>query len=375
MKYEYELEFITPVHIGTGRKLYPLEYVVDKNRLVAVDMDRLLVDEGFLRLGITPAEISRGRFNLGEKYPQAKDFPRYALAADAATCRLLQERKGEVQELISDAAGWYIPGSSLKGALRTLTYKGNDGDELRRIWERKIAASFADEKTRKEFLASRAEKEATGDPHHSLFRALLISDSTAVGEEGVGLYAARVMARRQPGWGWKTLPRGYARDEREATTLFFAAFRPGEKVMGTLTLQDHYLQNREVNLKGKEYFQDLWGKIRAAVKRHIEVELKFYREANFGPGEKFYDDLCKRVEQLGEEEIVFPLGWGTGYDSKTYREGIKAKRWLEVAEKSGFKRTEGLPFPKTRKIVLREGRPWAPLGWVKMTLRQKEMKK
>ncbi|MDN5293232.1 MAG: CRISPR-associated protein Csm5 [Eubacteriales bacterium] len=369
MKWEYELEFITPVHVGTGRKLYPFEYVVDKNRLVAVDMDRLLGNEEFLRQGITPEEISRGRFSLGERYPQAKDFPRYALSADAATCRLLREKKGEVQELISDAAGWYIPGSSLKGALRTLTYKGNDGEDLRQIWEEKIAASLQDKKTRKEFLASQAEKEATGDPHRSLFRALLISDSTAVGEKGVGLYAAWVMARRQSGWGWKILPHGYARDEREATPLFFAAFRPGEKVAGTLIFQEAYLKNPVVELKKKEYFSDLWQKVRKAVAQVVAKELAFFRETGFAPGEEFYVGLKDLCAQLKENEIIFPLGWGTGYDSKTYREGITQELWLKVAERFDFKRTEGLPFPKTRKIVLREGKPWAPPGWVRMTLR------
>lgn len=377
MNYAYTLEVITPVHIGTGKKIYPFEYVVDGNRVIFVDIDRLLADEGFLsRMSESDFNGTAGwDFNLTAKYSEAKVYPRYVLPADERTCLLLEQPDREIMELSRDAAGWYLPGTSLKGALRTLVYKGNDCPQLKEIWEREISASLNSWKEKKkpgkEFLASGAEKASTGDPNHSLFRALVVSDSTAVGEERVAVYTTMVMGRRNQGWQWKILPKGYTDSVENATPLVIIAFSPGTRFAGTIALQQHYLGNAEVRLRGKEYFENLWRKIQSAVLHLVEEELTFYQEALFSEGINFYAELKNTCEKLPVNEIIFPMGWGTGYNSKTYRQGVSPELWKNVAGAFKFKVSEDLPYPKTRKIVFRNGKPWAPPGWVKMTLTEK----
>lgn len=374
MRYAYTLEIITPVHIGMGKRLYPIEYVVDDKQVVLVDIDRLLADRNFL-LQLSKNDfdgVTAWKFSLNKKYPEAKNYSRYVLSADSETCRLLKQPNRQIMELSRDAVGWYLPGTSLKGALRTLVYKGNDCPQLKENWEKEIAASLNSwkkkGKPKKEFLASEAEKASTGDPNHSLFWALVVSDSTAVGEGCVAVYTTRMMGYREQGWQWKVLPRGYTDKAANATPLIMIAFSPGTTAAGTIALQQHYLENAEVGLQSKEYFEDLWRKIQSAVLRLVEDELAFYQKALFPGGVDFYTELKSKCESLPESEIIFPVGWGTGYHSKTYRQGVSRELWEKVAGAFKFKVSKNLPYPKTRKIVFQNGKPWVPPGWVKMIL-------
>ena len=88
----------------------------------------------------------------------------------------------------------YLPGSSLKGALRTsLAWYG---------WQaRKLQPDrlMLDEK-RAKFASRRYEQELFGrDPNHDLLRALQVSDSNPVGTDSLMLVNAKVITARGEG--------------------------------------------------------------------------------------------------------------------------------------------------------------------------------
>lgn len=370
MYQQYELEVLTPVHIGSGVKILPMEYVADSaaGEFVRVDMERLFHDrrvsaDKFVRLA------GSGELRLTQEYPFAKDYAAYRLHGEAGAVRELAHtygHRGEVNAMISDSAGWYIPGSSLKGALRTLLFKGNR--EIFPRWAEKVEASL-DRRPKKEWVASEAEREVSGSPNYSVWRALKISDSDPVGTEQMGVYVTKVLSLRQHGYGWKQLPRENVDNPAQATPLFFEALRPHSILHGSCHIDDHYLSHPDMPLVGKALFQNWLAKIRQVQHEYLQQEEAFFRKLNLLDVAGTYRQLQEANEKLQEGELIMPLGWGTGYLTKTVREAISDVTFKRVIDTFRITAREGFPYPKTRKVVFMAGQPTTVCGFVKLTLR------
>ncbi|MEN3009709.1 MAG: RAMP superfamily CRISPR-associated protein, partial [Candidatus Bipolaricaulaceae bacterium] len=116
LKTEFHLaiQVLTPLHIGTGQVLQAdYDYVVREERTLRIHEERFVQwlaerGEAFARLtqGVPPGKI------LGDKIPT--ELVRYALPGKP-------QGPKEIRECVKDAQDRpYLPGSSLKGALRTV---------------------------------------------------------------------------------------------------------------------------------------------------------------------------------------------------------------------------------------------------------------
>lgn len=118
------IEALTPIHIGSGQVLSPLEYLWDNDRFVRVNMEAFLADPALCG---APEAVDRFSARAGAGRPE----DRY-LGADADLASLARKHLGyalpvdpgasgsakkDVQEHVKTSLGAYIPGSSLKGAL------------------------------------------------------------------------------------------------------------------------------------------------------------------------------------------------------------------------------------------------------------------
>jgi CRISPR-associated protein Csm5 len=90
---------------------------------------------------------------------------------------------------------------------------------------------------------------------------------------------------------------------------------------------------------------------------------------------QFYKRLSSAWEGLGKNEFLIQVGWGTGWQSKTF--GSLLQGDPEVFEElvrrykmspQDRRRKAGQRFPKSRKLVRRGDRPAEPLGWMKVSL-------
>lgn len=159
---KYELTCVSPVHIGSGEKLRAFEYLYDRERQEAHFLDegkwiRFLARHGLM--DSFAAYLEQTAKAMGEKGPflgenvwewlRRKDIPEdeirslAARTALAATNTVDPEGRGTLNEIscqmaLSDGRP-YIPGSSIKGALRTaLIYRIiRENEKLRtRYWGR-----------------------------------------------------------------------------------------------------------------------------------------------------------------------------------------------------------------------------------------------
>lgn len=199
--YEAQLVTFSPVHIGDGEELIPFEYIVEGNEIKVYPfyyfIDKLY--ETYPENEIMPKitilkEYARAGFikDLKEYFATAKINlePKYRL-------KLKNIKSGtNIKTFIKNLLGPYIPGSEIKGALRTVFIYGvlKENHELRKNFLNKLSEKVKIAKTKQnkkekleEFDNLLQEIEAEifragtfkeqRDAKYDLFKAIQISDS------------------------------------------------------------------------------------------------------------------------------------------------------------------------------------------------------
>ncbi len=190
-RYRMNLTMLSPVHVGTGEEIEPTEYVVcERDKYIyfhAVDFPRFLADlDDHRRAEFNQAVDMGGTVYLRKfvnKYMDARRHVRWTANANAEllkayreglnsdTCQLL------VNPMTRTPAGGlaYLPGSSIKGALRTAwvsrmaaQYRGREN--LDRIHERDFESEVLGYRVQ---AGPRVRSEIRADP----FRALHVGDA------------------------------------------------------------------------------------------------------------------------------------------------------------------------------------------------------
>ena len=112
----FRIKILTPVHIGSGEEISPLEYYIHNEKFIRLDMDGLFSDSEFKPIMgkfINSAGVQR---NIGELIPQELLLRHPLYKLDISTSAR-DTRPIVVKEFIKSAGRVYIPGSSLKGSI------------------------------------------------------------------------------------------------------------------------------------------------------------------------------------------------------------------------------------------------------------------
>ncbi len=372
-RYHLDLEVLTPLHIGAGGPALLFDYdVAWANRLFWVLAIERAIEE---RLSLE--DIERGvepRISRLLRRDEYRHYARYTVGFGGE----LAEEPRELLPLARDVEERpYLPGSSLKGAIRTaLAYalvaeqlQQAGGDLAETAAGQAIARSLDNPRARREWFARQLEialfqGERSFDPNRDLLRALRPHDSppldrSAAVAEQVGIYALRngQLRLRGPGNRWlvETLPEGTR--FRLAVDAERGLFRSGQEGLPSAL---------EARLTLERLLEDC-RRFAAALAR---AEAVFYRQGNVQPLARFYAELQRRIEQAGPGEAYLQLGWGTGWTAKTIGLLLRGRPELtSLVQRFRLDRGRGSrPFPKTRRLVERGGRPALPLGWVRLRL-------
>jgi CRISPR-associated protein Csm5 len=364
---EVTVELLSPLHIGTGTELL-LDYdlVPHAGRTYRVDEEALLEHALVAAEAAGTKEMNR----LLSGRPAAELLAETDFADPAALFRYVmpgtpftKTAGAKVLEQIKDAHDRpYLPGSSLKGALRTLLAWGIYTRQKRKPDLSKLGRG-------RSWTAQPLERELFGDdPNHDWLRALRVEDSQPLGPEGrLALRTVRV----------------YPTETRDSPGLSIdlEAVDGGTVFQTALTIDEYGFQGEAARRLG-------WGERRAwldrlprLAKRHTRqrllVEAEYFNTRGGPAGaRRFYDDLIGIWDGLAENELLLQVGWGTGWESKTLGSGLL--RQDEAAFErllSDYRMTKernrqvGDPFPKSRHLVLgKNGQPSEPLGWLRVRL-------
>jgi len=400
---EYKMTILTPVHVGTGAELNAsLECVLKKENLWIIDYDRLLSDPK-----VDPQDIAKRMEDRGfkihrylqEKALSAKALAKYELpnkliSGDGFPNRIIEQIRGSLFRP-------YIPGSTIKGAIRTALFwyfLKNDTRKLRLAKELLKNLRDVDER----YLDDEIEKVLFGkDPNYDLMRAVYVTDSTPFSTKDAGLRVVWVYAPSQTGFvkKIKTLRSG-----RTFPLKNYAEVIEPEQMCTTTVKIDEYLFSdiceRELHFRNRyEKIKIIPQVCNQFAQKLVDLEMKYY--AGFDELTKEYDEKVAAPVRRGE--FVLQLAWGTGIATKTVLELIGDPNLVENVRQK-FRR-RGAPlfdmvhtscggrvsfdrrrqtlvcnscdttelilgknvfFPKTRKIAFENGKPAYPMGWIKL---------
>ena len=370
VKWMAHIELLSPLHIGTGTDLLERVDWMQRDGYVYVAHQEALLEAVFDRAGEegrSDAAIARAIAGMtlndlvDAGYLTKEDF-----TADSPLFRYRLRGKpamNQISEQIKDVYGRpYLPGSSLKGALRTVLAVG--GATVRKPRFDRLGRS-------RSWAAQPVERELFGrNPNYDLLRALQVSDSGPVGPEHLSLARVNI---------YPTAGRRTQYGRQRGLDIDVETLRRGTTLQVPIKIEGYlFSEQAEQELKfgeRKNWLLNLprWGRV--VTGRRIASEIEFFqRRADGQVALGFYSRLVQTWEGLGENEFLLQVGWGGGWLSKTFgsllQEDVQAferivKDYRLTMERG---REPGDPFPRSRHLVRVGEHPAVPLGWMKVNL-------
>jgi CRISPR-associated protein Csm5 len=273
----------------------------------------------------------------------------------------------------SSHAGPYLPGSALKGALRTgMVFAGLKEGSLE-----KLAAQFQTDRPPRR-PAEDLEERVLGSGGSNRMRRVQISDSDPVPVSSFKVYMLRVASLRSKGkdgfaLGWKQSPTGTADGGRpeDGAVSFAEMALPGTLFEGVWHEPD-FLSAPEI-VRALNWREPLRRSVLfAAVNRYSQALIEAHKRYAEVTGLSLVGAELERLEgRLAEasqsaEACLLPIGWGGGLLARVAWLKTDDAAYREIITQSGIYGRSvypGFPFPKTRRIVFLENRPATLPGW------------
>ena len=366
---KYSLHCITPVHVGSGLKLGRMDYVIKGNQLTVIDLQKLASLPG-----IDPEELSDAmemrNFEI-EGYLRRKRIDPAAVAAYAIPCsQALQVDRDRASQkeiiccLKDGLVNPYLPGSSIKGAIRTAILweriKRDPGLKAEADLKVEAAMERAGPRNAGAWAALPLERLYLGrdpvkgnHPNYDHLRAVKVSDTDVIQRDRLQCFKAEV----------KNL-RGDSLDTK--MSLFIEALKPGTETRMSITI-DPFLLREDIQKQLNFNVQDLKDLEKIAgsyYSDYIKSEIEFFSRYRESSAVEFYRRLLSLPEKRGG--MLLRIGWGSGWHGMTVSR-LFPDQLNDLRKAFRLGRTNVDEFPKTRRMALMDDDPkykMQPFGWV-----------
>ncbi len=362
---KYRLTCLTPTLIGDGQRLAPIDYMVWKDHVNVLDQRRIfrLLAKG-PRLDGYLAQLKKAeKLDFASWGGFAQNFAGRRIPFEHLSSIPLWERAPAqnlfIPTFAESPSGPYVPGTAIKGALRT----GSVFDRFSEGVMRDLAERIAKDDRPPRNPAMKAEEAVLGGGGSNRMRRVSAGDSAPSTHQSMKIYLLRVSTLVARGadkfeLGWKS-PKGSvdSRKVEDSTPLFVEMASPGASFEGAW--QERAVQDRT--------------KMFNAANRYAAAQLARHKHYAAAAG---IAGLAANVAQLEaklaevtnrQDACLLSIGWGGGLVGKSayldsndesYRKILKTDFFYQRALQTG------LPFPKTRRIIFENGRPANLPGWV-----------
>jgi CRISPR-associated protein Csm5 len=375
----YRLTCLTPLLVGDGHRLSPIDYMVWKDQVNVLDQRRIfrLLAKGPRLEGYLTQLKRADKLDFASWGGFAQNFADRRVPFEHPSSTAYWERaRGDslfIPTFVSGPDGPYLPGSAIKGALRTgmLFSRWSNGHppNLDRLMQGDRLPNRPGEP---------AEEQALGAGPVSFMRAIAIADSRPVSVSTLRLYLLRVstLVSRGPGryeLGWKQAPRGTVPGNKEgdSTPLFAEMAAPGTMFEGVWR-ENAFLAQPEI-ARALRWREPVTGaRILEAANRYaarlLQIQKQYAVAAGLALLQRGIEHLEARLAEIqsGGGACLLSMGWGSGLlaktgwletDSEAYRQALQQVPLYSKALATG------LPFPKTRRIVFLANQPATLPGW------------
>jgi CRISPR-associated protein Csm5 len=406
------LETVTPVFVGSGEVLKPLSYVRDGDLLYVVREDRLFsslseeeherylnwIEPLLRRLADLDEHISQVRRDVQRRRSLQRQrreiesglslqrflteqlrvnplrfLEEKGCIAYGVRCRTQPGRDGFRLHLKDPSFRPYLPGTEIKGALRTSllftlvlepeNYAGFQAqlEKFRRFSQG--GASPKEKRSRLARLAPQLEAELLrghlrgkpkNDAKFDFLRLIHVSDSAPLAPDDLCVELTQM-------WG-----------TRRYTKTWVETIATGKETHFQLSLGDAEILAKALGLERLRDWLALPSLLEAVYQRSQEILAE--EEAHFAGEPAIKTHIQTLQEQNTPEAPLLRLGQGQGFLSITVGLPVKQRdpRLFDEAIREGVSfarrfRTQPRHFPKTRRVITdRNGHPRTLLGWVKL---------
>ncbi len=384
-KRTYLIEVLTPVHIGSHEGAFTTYdyvlrggnlYVIHQGKLAEFLDKRQKIEDFTREVEKRGKNFDIGNFldSLGVTESHLKEMSRYSISAE--------KRKGlrQLQPHIRDARGRdYIPGSSIKGAMRTAyiykslkTMREERRDEFKKFIEqifdvvKKMNSTQTKKKRRDRWLFKKLEQELmqgftlcdssdspSYSPNKDVLRCLHVTDAYPLESRVAAINA-------------KVLDKTHDYKFSEESPLYLEAIVSGTyrfEISWDEWLAGQFLDKNRNNIKFEKIFpsgiQDIVSACREFVTDQIKKEEEFFGSCLGG------ERIRKSLVGL-EGRANFRLGWGSGLIgasiSMLLPESLKQKIRNTYPLFSRYDRRVK-DFPKSRRVVFEGQLPTKLMGF------------
>ena len=385
MKQTYLLETITPVHIGSGETLNHINGYFANGRWHYIDLDKVLAHPN-VNLNALTSEMSQRDFRW-KQYLQRQNMNPSDLSVYSPLCAQSPETTDIREAIKSIGHRPYIPGSSIKGAMRTMLLSDMiNNDENKELFNESAAHLNRElEKgsrgsPRKDTPAKQIEADAFGkDPNHDILRALQVGDTEPLASQKLAIEMAWTVTLNNNNQLVQKVDNGTEYKN------FVEVIQGKQQLTFSLKIDEWLFREREKEvLKFSELQENMLKEITDVCNFEASVLMQseqiFYEDYGLTEIANFYDSLIGLNNRLQEEgAFMMQIGWGTGYHANTVTSSFidrddapidmmrLRKRFQLGSSRSQRGQYDEREFPKTRRILYRGQNPIAPPGWVKIS--------
>ncbi len=358
--YHLDIEVLTPLHVGSGRKLLKdIDFAVRGGVTFRLNEDAILADRWPDDPALQSKFLGQPLAELLEPghYQSHPQYFRYTLRGEPAM--------REIVECIRDVRGQpYLPGSSLKGALRTALLRAA-ADSAKVVFERSDFGPGGGPREAKQ-AAAKLEQEAFGyDPNHDIMRALEVGDSQPVPMAALTLQRIQMVPQLQ---------------------IDAEAIARGTHLTAPLRVDTWLLERKGQGMDWSSHMRQIVSHVAQSAQfiaqKRIAHEYEYHSKRGDRQATSFYMHLAEQASGDGwpKNEFLVQVGFATGWRAKTVLGGLEdTDPLLEQVvhdfslDRGGGKQsrgyTRGQPFPKARHLAWVGSNPALPMGWLRIQVK------
>jgi CRISPR-associated protein Csm5 len=380
---KYRVTCVTPTLVGDGQRLAPIDYMVWKDHVNVLDQRRIfrLLAKGPRLEGYLSQLKKAEKLDFASWGGFAQNYAGRRIPFEHSSSTQYWEKTHAEHLFIptfsTGPSGPYLPGTAIKGALRTGVVHGR--------WTERLLgdiASRADSEGRlPRHPANSAEESALGNGGADQMRLVSAFDSKTVPASVFQIYLLRVATLESRAAGkfelaWKQSPRGNVRRAEDATPTFAEMAIPGTTFEGEWS-QSAFLAQPEIAkaLRKRDPLDvaAIFSLVNAYTEQALRIQKQYADWTGLALLKSNLSQLDARLAQVraAGNGCLLPLGWGAGFLSKVSFLDTQNDAYRQILRQVGFYTRaiqSGLPFPKTRRIVFLANQPATLAGFVQLTV-------
>lgn len=346
--YECTLTPLTPIHIGSGNELTPYNYVIKNDTFYRISLEkiipklsldernelvRILESNNFIKIRSFIQKVYKPEYGYHYSCSVDEDVIIKYESKITGAQRANEENKLSVEEFIGSYSGKYIPGSSLKGAIRSAYIGANmtskqyytveRNERVRTKPFRALGDARKESDRREATIIGLSEKNSFYDP----FKKLLVKDSECLRDLVEVREVERVNKKQGMPLGSYEVTKSIL-SSGDIMEIKFGMDLNNIILSTTEILNDIYLQknkkaDREIINEYKTLSIDkdkkdgLFHCLNEKAIKVLEEDRKFFDRIGHREGIEACKKIKKYHSELKPNEVLIKFGKGAGFNSTT----------------------------------------------------------